>query len=83
MAVPTALQQQALANDPNFRARVKFNLENVIGQVLNESTGVAGHSTRANYARTIFASIDANVGLFAGWLVTRGNLLAANTSVSI
>lgn len=78
-----SFSQQALANDGRFRQRVKNALSTVAWQVLNESTGITGHVARAAYARNVIGSLDAAVQSVSGWIVTRTNLMGANTTVSL
>ncbi len=78
-----SFSQQALANDPRFRQRVKNALAIIAWQVLNEDPVTTGHVARAAYARTVINSLDAAAAGAAGWLVTRTNINGANTTVAL
>lgn len=73
--------QQALANDPTFRQRVKASMTRIAFQVLGESTGTTGHNTRTAYARAFLAAPDSVVASMAGWFVFRTNVINFTTSV--
>jgi hypothetical protein len=75
-----AYTQQALALDPRFRTRVRNALSKVAWVVLLESTGVANHTIRANYARLVLQNLDGIVAQIAPWLVGRTNVVAFATT---
>lgn len=74
--------QQALANDPTFRQRLKASLTRIAFQVLEESAGTTGHATRASYARAVLASPDSAVSNLAGWFVFRTNVITPATTLA-
>jgi hypothetical protein len=76
----SSFTQQALANAPHFRQRVRAALATVAWQVLSEAGSVENHVIRANYARLVLANLDSVTGQILGWLVERPNLTAFTTS---
>jgi len=77
-----AFTQQALATDPTFRQRVKASLTRISYQVLEESTGTAGHAARAAYARATLANIDAALNTLIGSFVFRTNVFTPATTLA-
>lgn len=78
-----AFTQQALADDPRFRKRVKAALGKIAWQVLTEDPGTTGHNARAAYARLVLGSLDLYTGNIVGSLVMRTNVFNFTTSVSL
>lgn len=76
----TARTQTALANSPHFLSRVKAAVGKIAWQVLTESPGIANHLVRADYAHRVIQNVDGAAGVIIGFLVTRTNVLAFNTS---
>jgi len=72
--------QQALAIDPRFRLRVQNALASVAWTVLGENPGTPAHEARADYARTVINNLGAQAQAVAPWLVTRPNLMQAETT---
>ena len=73
--------QQALADDPTFRRRVKDAFSQVAWEVINESDDVPHHMQREEYARrTVLLNLDAVTTQTTPWLVNRTNLIAFETS---
>ena len=75
--------QQALASESAFRARVRQQVLLQAGVVLAEGTGVANHTTRKAYALQVIANPDLLLNSIVAWIVTRGNVLGANTTAVI
>lgn len=78
-----AYTQQALANDPRFRLRVKAALAKIAAQILDEDPGIVGHQQRAVYARTVIGALDAATANLVGFLVMRTNVFNFATSVTL
>lgn len=75
-----AYTQQALAQDPRFRLRVKAALAKVAWVVLTEPANTADHATRATYARNTIGNLDGAAVQVAQWLVMRTNVVSFVTS---
>lgn len=73
--------QQALANDPTFRQRLKASLTRIAWQVLTESAATTGHATRTAYARAFLTNPDTVTASLAGSFVFRTNVFSTATSV--
>lgn len=74
--------QQALAQDPTFRQRMKASMARIAWQVLGEAVGTTGHAVRASYARAFLANPDSVVNSLVGSFVFRTNVNGATTSVA-
>jgi len=74
--------QQALANDPTFRQRLKASLSRIAWQVLNEGTGVTDHATRKAYANQVLANPDGVVNSLVGTFVFRTNVFSTPTTLA-
>lgn len=75
--------QQALADDPTFRRRVKDAFSQVAWEVINEADDVPHHLQREEYARrTVLLNLDAVATQTSPWLVNRTNIIAFETSYS-
>lgn len=74
-----AFTQQALANDPTFRQRVKASMTRIAFQVFGELASDPKHAARAGYARAFLANPDAVVNSVVGWLVFRTNIIGPTT----
>lgn len=72
--------QQALAAEPQFRARVSAALATVSFQVILEGRDNANEIKRYDYAMSVLSSLDGKAASIAPWLVERTNLLGAETS---
>jgi hypothetical protein len=73
--------QQALADDPTFRRRVKDAFSLVAWEVIGEDPETPYHKEREEYARrTVLLNLDAVTTQTAPWLVNRPNLIAFETS---
>lgn len=73
--------QQALANDPTFRQRLKASLSRVAWVVLTESVG-PNTPTRRAYARAFVANPDSVVAALSNSFVFRTNVFAAATAAA-
>lgn len=73
--------QQALANDPTFRQRLKASLSRIAWQVLIEVVTV-DTPTRRTYARNFLANPDGVVAQLVGSFVFRTNVFAAATTLA-
>ena len=73
--------QQALANDPTFRQRLKASLVRIAWQVLLEGA-VTDHGVRKTYANTVLNNPDAAVNALAGSFVFRTNVIGTTTSTA-
>ena len=73
--------QQALANDPTFRQRLKASLTRIAWQVLGEGA-ITDHATRKTYANQVLANPDAFVNSLAGSFVFRTNVFGTTTSLA-
>jgi len=74
--------QQALANDPTFRQRLKASLSRVAWVVLAEPPATQDHTTRKTYANTVLNNPDGVVNSLVGSFVFRTNVFAAATTVA-
>ena len=74
--------QQALANDPTFKQRLKASLSRIAWQVLTESSGTDDHPTRKIYANQVLANPDGIVNSLAGSFVFRSNVFSTTTSLA-
>lgn len=73
--------QQALANDPTFRQRLKASLIRIAWQVLGEGA-ITDHATRKVYATAVIANPDGVVNTLVGSFVFRTNVNATTTSLA-
>lgn len=73
--------QQALANDPTFRQRLKASLARIAWQILNE-VGNADHAVRKAYALQVLSNPDGAVNNLVGTFVFRTNVIATTTSLA-
>lgn len=73
--------QQALANDPTFRQRLKASLARITFQVLNEGL-ISDHAVRKAYALQVLGNPDAAVNNLVGIFVFRTNVIATTTSLA-
>lgn len=71
--------QQALANDPTFRQRLKASLTRIAWQVLGEGA-IQDHATRKAYATAVLANPDGVVNTLVGSFVFRTNVISTTTS---
>ena len=76
----SSFTQQALANAPHFRQRVRAALATVAWQVLSEAGSTENHTIRPNYARLVLTNLDGVAGQIVGWLVQRTNVINFATS---
>jgi len=74
MATPDKFTQQALANDPTFRQRLKSSMAKMAGSVIDEAKATVNHSARATYARAFLANPDAIVNSYIQTFVFRPNV---------
>jgi len=73
--------QQALADDPTFRRRVKDAFSQVAWEIIGEDPETPYHKERDEYARrTVLLNLDAVTSQTSPWLVNRPNLVAFETS---
>lgn len=77
-----AFVQQALANDPTFRQRLKASLSRIAWQVLTEGSGVTDHATRRAYAVSVLANPDGVVNTLVGSFVFRTNVDSTPTTLA-
>jgi hypothetical protein len=76
-----AYSQQSLADDQTFRRRIKDALNLVAWQVIEEPADTPYHQQRVQYARTsVLANLEMAAQQVAPWIVSRTNLIAADTS---
>lgn len=74
--------QQALANDPTFRQRLKASLVRIAWQVLTEAGATQDHGVRKTYANQVLSNPDAVVNSLIGSFVFRTNVFAAATTLA-
>lgn len=74
--------QQALANDPTFKQRLKASMSRVSQTILGESTGTTGHAARVAYARAFIANPEGVINSLVQYFVFSTNVFAATTSVT-
>lgn len=74
--------QQALANDPTFRQRLKASLSRIAWQVLTESGATQDHVTRKTYANQVLNNPDGVVNSLVGSFVFRTNVNGTTTSLA-
>jgi hypothetical protein len=73
----TADQLAALANDPNFKARVMSLAMQQAGVVYAEDPATPNHINRSGFAKNVLNGGGQSI---PGVLVNRANLVAGNTS---
>lgn len=73
--------QQALANDPTFRQRLKASLARIAWQVLTEGA-ITDHAVRRTYALQVLGNPDGAVNNLVGTFVFRTNVIATTTSLA-
>lgn len=73
--------QQALANDPTFRQRLKASLSRIAWQVLGEGA-ITDHVTRKAYANQVLNNPDGVVNSLVGTFVFRTNVNSTTTSLA-
>lgn len=74
--------QQALANDPTFRQRLKASLSRIAWQVLTEAPATADHVTRKTYANQVLNNPDSVVNSLVGTFVFRTNVFSTATTLA-
>lgn len=74
--------QQALANDPTFRQRVKASLARIAWQILSEAPSTQDHAVRKAYALQVLANPDSAVNSLVGWFVFRTNIFSTATTLA-
>lgn len=83
MAANDSFTLQALANDLNFRQRIRVAVMTVAWQVLNEDPSPPAHAARATYARGVLNDLNGSSAFVASWLVSRPNVIGTNITVSL
>lgn len=74
--------QQALANDPTFRQRLKASLTRIAWQILTEDPATPQHQARKVYAGQVIANPDAVTASLSGSFVFRTNVFSTATSLA-
>lgn len=67
--------QNALANDPRFRTRVRGALSSIAWQVINEDIGTANHVNRLHYAQQVIRQLDQELTAILPSFVFRPNVM--------
>lgn len=75
-----ALTQQALAQDSQFRQRIKSILATVAWQVQSEDVNIPNHANREKYANQVIRQMDSEVVAVVSSLVMRPNVFSFETT---
>lgn len=75
-----AFSQLALANDPNFKQRIKGALITVALNIMSEDPSTTNHANRIYFAKIVIDTPDTMVSKFAPEIVMRPNVMNFTTT---